>query len=89
MIVAILDRNMDSAKHVLDLMGPRAHRAMVVRADIVNQDSLRQAAESSKARFGTVPGLLNTARGNKPKPPSATTSIFSICLPMLCAECLT
>jgi NAD(P)-dependent dehydrogenase (short-subunit alcohol dehydrogenase family) len=69
--VAILGRNMDMAKHVLDLMGPRAHQAMVVQADVVNQDSLLKAAETVKARFGTVYGLLNAAGGNKPQ---ATTS---------------
>jgi hypothetical protein len=57
-IIGILDRNMDSAKHVLDPKRPRAHQAMVVRADMVNQDSLLQAAKSSKARFGTESILL-------------------------------
>ncbi len=69
--VAILGRNMDTAKHILDLMGPRANQAMAVRADVVNQESLHEAAETIKARFGTVYGLLNAAGGNKPQ---ATTS---------------
>jgi NAD(P)-dependent dehydrogenase (short-subunit alcohol dehydrogenase family) len=69
--VAILGRNMDSARHVLELMGPSAHQAMAVQADVVDQESLLKAAETIKARFGTVHGLLNAAGGNKPQ---ATTS---------------
>jgi NAD(P)-dependent dehydrogenase (short-subunit alcohol dehydrogenase family) len=69
--VAILGRNMDVAKHILDLMGLRSHQAMAVPADVVNQNSLREAAEPIKSRFGTVYGLLNAAGGNKPQ---ATTS---------------
>ena len=64
--VAILGRNMDQAKHILDSLGPRAHQAIAVQADVVNQESLREAAETVKARFGKVYGLLNAAGGNKP-----------------------
>jgi NAD(P)-dependent dehydrogenase (short-subunit alcohol dehydrogenase family) len=69
--VAILGRNLDPAKHLLDLMEPRAHQAMAVRADVLNRDSLLQSAETIQARFGTVHGLVNAAGGNKPE---ATTS---------------
>jgi NAD(P)-dependent dehydrogenase (short-subunit alcohol dehydrogenase family) len=69
--VAILGRNMDSARHILDLMGPRAHQAMTVQADVVNHDSVCKAADTVKARFGKIYGLVNAAGGNKPQ---ATTS---------------
>ena len=69
--VAILGRNMDQAKQILDHLGPRADQAIAVQADVVNQDSLRDAAETVKTRFGTIYGLLNAAGGNKPQ---ATTS---------------
>ncbi len=69
--VAILGRNMDSANHILDLMGPRAHQAMMVQADVVNHDSVCKAADTVKARFGKIYGLVNAAGGNKPQ---ATTS---------------
>ena len=69
--VAILGRNMDQAKQILDHLGTRAHQAIAVQADVVNQDSLRDDAETIKARFGTIYGLLNAAGGNKPQ---ATTS---------------
>src|ERR1035437_11020591 len=63
--VAILGRNMDQAKQILDHLGTRAHQAIAVQADVVNQDSLRDAAETVKARFGKVYGLLNAAGGNR------------------------
>lgn len=69
--VAILARNPDPAKHLLDLMGPRAHQAVAIQADVVDLDSLHKAAETIKSRFGTIYGLLNAAGGNKPQ---ATTS---------------
>jgi NAD(P)-dependent dehydrogenase (short-subunit alcohol dehydrogenase family) len=65
--VAILGRNMDTANHILDLMGPRANQAMAVQADVVNQDSLCKAAETINERFGKVYGLVNAAGGNKPQ----------------------
>ena len=64
--VAILGRNMDAAKRILDQMGPRAGQALAVQADVVDQESLREAAETVKSRFGTIYGLLNAAGGNKP-----------------------
>jgi len=64
--VAILGRNMDAAKRILEQMGPRASQALAVQADVVNQESLREAAEAVKSRFGTIYGLLNAAGGNKP-----------------------
>ena len=69
--VAILGRNMDSARHILELMGPRAHQAMTVQADVVNHDSVCKAADTVKARFGKIYGLVNAAGGNKSQ---ATTS---------------
>jgi NAD(P)-dependent dehydrogenase (short-subunit alcohol dehydrogenase family) len=69
--VAILGRNMDSARHILELMGPRAHQAMTVQADVVNHDSVCKAADTVIARFGKIYGLVNAAGGNKPQ---ATTS---------------
>jgi NAD(P)-dependent dehydrogenase (short-subunit alcohol dehydrogenase family) len=69
--VAILGRNLDAAQPIMELMGPRASQAMAVRADVLNQESLRQAAKSIEEKFGAVHGLLNAAGGNKPQ---ATTS---------------
>jgi NAD(P)-dependent dehydrogenase (short-subunit alcohol dehydrogenase family) len=69
--VAILDRNLDPVQHMLDLMEPRANQAVAVRADVLDLESLRSAAETVAKKFGAVDCLVNAAGGNKPQ---ATTS---------------
>lgn len=69
--VAILDRNLDPAQHILELMEPRANHAVAVRADVLDLDSLRQASKTIQEKFGAVHCLVNAAGGNKPQ---ATTS---------------
>jgi NAD(P)-dependent dehydrogenase (short-subunit alcohol dehydrogenase family) len=69
--VAILARNLDPAQRVLELMGPRAGRALAVRADVLDRESLAKAVETIQEKFGTVHGLVNAAGGNQPQ---ATTS---------------
>jgi NAD(P)-dependent dehydrogenase (short-subunit alcohol dehydrogenase family) len=70
--VAMLDRNLDPAKGLLDLMGPDgAARAAVVAGDVLDRDSLQRACDAILQRFGRIDGLINAAGGNKPQ---ATTS---------------
>jgi NAD(P)-dependent dehydrogenase (short-subunit alcohol dehydrogenase family) len=69
--VAILDRNLDPAQHILELMEPRANHAVAVRADVLDPESLRQAAKIIVEKFGTVHSLVNAAGGNNPQ---ATTT---------------
>ena len=69
--VAILDRNLDPAQHILELMEPRANRAVAVRADVLNVDSLREASKIILDKFGVVHSLVNAAGGNNPR---ATTT---------------
>jgi NAD(P)-dependent dehydrogenase (short-subunit alcohol dehydrogenase family) len=69
--VAILDRNLDPAQHLLELMEPRANHAVAVRADVLDLDSLRQASTTIKEKCGAVHCLVNAAGGNNPQ---ATTS---------------
>jgi NAD(P)-dependent dehydrogenase (short-subunit alcohol dehydrogenase family) len=69
--VAILDRNMDPAQHILELMEPRANQAVAVRADVLDAESLRQAAKVILEKFGAVHSLVNAAGGNNPQ---ATTT---------------
>jgi NAD(P)-dependent dehydrogenase (short-subunit alcohol dehydrogenase family) len=69
--VAMLDRNLDPAPYILKLMEPRANRAVAVRADVLDPDSLRQASRTIQEKFGAVHGLVNAAGGNNPQ---ATTS---------------
>jgi len=65
--VAILDRNLDPAQHILELMEPRANQAVAVRADVLDPESLRQAAKVILDKFGTIHSLVNAAGGNKPQ----------------------
>ena len=69
--VAILDLNLDPAKRILELMGPRAGQVLTVRTNVLDRDSLRQASEAVLEKFGTIDCLVNAAGGNKPQ---ATTS---------------
>jgi NAD(P)-dependent dehydrogenase (short-subunit alcohol dehydrogenase family) len=70
--VAMLDRNLDPAKGLLDLMGPDgASRAAVVSGDVLDRDSLQRARDIILERFGRIDGLINGAGGNNPK---ATTN---------------
>jgi len=69
--VAILDRNMDPAQRILDLMEPRANHAVAVHADVLDVESLREAAKAILDKFGVVHSLVNAAGGNNPK---ATTT---------------
>jgi NAD(P)-dependent dehydrogenase (short-subunit alcohol dehydrogenase family) len=69
--VAILDRNLSPVARILELMEPRANQAVAVGADVLDIESLRQAARAVQEKFGTVQCLVNAAGGNKPE---ATTS---------------
>jgi NAD(P)-dependent dehydrogenase (short-subunit alcohol dehydrogenase family) len=69
--VAMLDRNLDPARGLLDLMGPGAARAVVVAGDVLDRDSLERASDEVLKHFDHVDGLVNAAGGNRPE---ATTS---------------
>lgn len=69
--VALLDRNLDPARGLLDQMGPAASRAVAVYGDVLDVDSLKQASDEIVGHFGHVDALINAAGGNKPE---ATTS---------------
>jgi NAD(P)-dependent dehydrogenase (short-subunit alcohol dehydrogenase family) len=70
--VAILDCNLDPAQRLLELMEPRANHAVAVRGDVLDVESLRQAAKAILDKFGAVHSLVNAAGGNKPQ---ATTTL--------------
>jgi NAD(P)-dependent dehydrogenase (short-subunit alcohol dehydrogenase family) len=69
--VAILDLNLDPAEGILKKLGSRAGRAMTVKTNVLDVDSVRQASQAVLEKFGTVDCLVNAAGGNKPQ---ATTS---------------
>ncbi len=89
--VALLDRNLDPARGILELMGPdAASRAVAVYGDVLDNGSLQQAAAQIVAQFGRVDGLINAAGGNKPEattgasrsffdlPPDAVRAVFDL-----------
>ena len=65
--VAVLDYNLDPLQGLLERMGPDAKQAAGFHGDVLNLDSMRQAAEAITERFGRIDGLVNAAGGNKPK----------------------
>jgi len=66
--VAMLDRNLDPAKGLLELMGPDgSSRAAVIAGDVLDRASLERARDTVLARFGRIDGLINGAGGNKPE----------------------
>jgi NAD(P)-dependent dehydrogenase (short-subunit alcohol dehydrogenase family) len=69
--VVMLDRNLDPAKGLLDVMGPGATRAVVVSGNVLEVESLTRAAEEIRTHFPVIDGLVNAAGGNRP---DATTS---------------
>lgn len=69
--VAILDRVLEPVQGILDRLGPRATQVIAVACDVLDVESLRQAAAAVVTKFGAVDCLLNAAGGNKPQ---ATTS---------------
>ncbi len=66
--VAMLDRNLDPARGLLELMGPEASaRAVAVGGDVLDADSLRKAADCVLETFGPPDTLINNAGGNAPE----------------------
>ena len=59
--VALLDRNLDPAPGLLERLGPLACQVAVVGGDVLDVNSLRQAAEVILRRFGKIDALVNVA----------------------------
>ena len=74
--VALLDRNLDPAQGLLERLGPLACQVAVVGGDVLDVNSLRQAAEVILRRFGKIDALINAAGGNKPQATTAPDRSF-------------
>ncbi len=64
--VAVLARNKEKGNSLLSLMsGPG--QAIVVQGDVLQRDTLQQAAQAVIAEFGRIDALVNGAGGNHPQ----------------------
>src|SRR5512136_1778928 len=89
--VAMLDRNLEPGKALIDLMGDAAaSRVALVGGDVLDLESLQSASALIVERFGRVDALVNAAGGNKPEattgparsffdlPPDALRAVFDL-----------
>lgn len=69
--VAVLDLNIEPAKGMIETLGEHGKQISLHKCDVLNRNSIAQAAQEVIARFGKVDCLINGAGGNKA---AATTS---------------
>ncbi|MGA2340697.1 MAG: SDR family oxidoreductase [Terracidiphilus sp.] len=65
--VAILDLNPDAGKAAVERMGEHGEHVSVFQCDVLNRDSVVQAAQEVVGRLGGLDCLVNGAGGNKPQ----------------------
>lgn len=65
--VAVLDLNLDAAKAVADEIAAAGGKAMAVKANCLDKQSLSAAREEVLSAFGPCTLLLNGAGGNNPR----------------------
>ena len=77
--IAVLDLNEEAAKKVVDDINNRHGRAVSVKCNVLETDSIEAACKTVSGRFGTVDVLINGAGGNKKEATtSADLSFFDI-----------
>ena len=64
--VVVLNRHVAPAEGLIERTPPDGPRMYAVAGDVLDGDSLRQAAARITERFGRIDGLVNAAGGNKP-----------------------
>lgn len=74
--LAILYRNPEHGRQLLERMGPHASRVELFCADVVKPDEVRRAADAIQAKFGSVHALVNCAGGNRPQASTGPDSKF-------------
>ena len=65
--VAVLDIDEDSMAELENEVEVREEKFMTIKTNVLDKDSLKQAAEKVKANWGRVDVLVNGAGGNSPK----------------------
>lgn len=79
--VAVLDRNPDALKEMMELYPRRPGSGFVfgVTGDVLNPESIAQAVETTLAEFGSIDALVNGAGGNNPRATAGgDTSFFDL-----------
>jgi NAD(P)-dependent dehydrogenase (short-subunit alcohol dehydrogenase family) len=69
--VATLDVNMEAGKALVERLGERGKQVSLFKCDVLNRESIVQAAQAVVKSLGKIDCLVNGAGGNKPQ---ATTS---------------
>ena len=65
--VAVLDLNEDAAKEVAEKINKNGGKAIGIKTNVLDKESLIEAKKIINEKFGTVDILLNGAGGNNPK----------------------
>jgi NAD(P)-dependent dehydrogenase (short-subunit alcohol dehydrogenase family) len=65
--VALMDRDPSLADRLMERLSRGPGRAVVVYGDVLDAETLVQAGEVVRAKFGPVDTLINAAGGNHPK----------------------
>ena len=63
--VAILDLNIEPAKALVDSLGEHGKQVSLHKCDVLNRDSIAEAAQNVTSQFGKIDCLINGAGGNK------------------------
>ena len=63
--VSILDLNIEPAKALVDSLGEHGKQISLHKCDVLNRDSIGNAAQDVISKFGKIDCLINGAGGNK------------------------
>jgi NAD(P)-dependent dehydrogenase (short-subunit alcohol dehydrogenase family) len=74
--VMILDLRLSGVPAIMERLGERARQVDACEVNVLNRDSLEQAAAFVRERFGPLYGLVNAAGGNSPKATASPTMSF-------------
>ncbi len=69
--VALLDLNLEPGKALLERMGPHAGDAALFCCNVLDKESITNAAAQVLSRFGKIDSLLNAAGETNRRPPPA------------------
>jgi len=65
--LAVVHRNPQSGRALLDRLGKHAENALLFRGDVLDQEAMQRAAAEVLQRFERIDGLINAAGGSRAK----------------------